>query len=105
MDRQRTALLQMQGWSLLVPSNLGLWRSRYPFRILNGWSIGDRLHEVNVPVLVINGRYDIAQDYVIAAYHENIAGAKWVKFENSSHLPCWEERAEYMTTVAEFLDN
>ena len=105
MGRQRTAPSRMQGWSYLVLFNTGIGCSRYPFRILNGWSIGDRLHEVNVPVLVINGRYDIAQDYVIAAYHENIAGAKWVKFENSSHLPCWEERAEYMTTTAEFLDN
>ena len=63
------------------------------------------MHEVDVPTLVINGRYDIAQDWVTAPYHKNIPGAKWVKFENSSHLPCWEERAEYITTTAEFLDN
>ncbi len=58
---------------------------------------------MNVPTLVINGRYDIAQDYVTAAYVENIPNAKWVRFENSSHTPCWEERDEYMRLLGEFL--
>lgn len=39
----------------------------------------------------------------MAAYHEKIPGAKWIKFENSSHLPCWEEREQYMQAVEKFL--
>ena len=67
------------------------------------WNIIDRLHEVDVPTLVINGRYDIAQDWVMAAYREKIPNAKWTEFENSSHTPFWEERKAYMEEVARFL--
>ena len=61
------------------------------------------MHQVKVPTLVINGKYDIAQDYVTRAYSENIAGSKWITFENSSHTPFWEERERYMQVVGEFL--
>ncbi|TFK93666.1 proline-specific peptidase [Polyporus arcularius HHB13444] len=71
--------------------------------ITKNWSIVDRLHLVDVPTLVINARYDIAQDFVVAAYVERIPDVKWAKFENSSHTPCWEERPEYMHIVAKFL--
>ncbi|RPD74898.1 proline-specific peptidase [Lentinus tigrinus ALCF2SS1-7] len=71
--------------------------------ILTGWDIGSRLHEINVPTLVINGRYDIAQEYVTRAYIDNIPGAKFITFEESSHTPFFEEREKYMETVAEFL--
>ena len=71
---------------------------------MDGWTIVGRLHEIDAPTLVINGRYDIAQDWVVAPYHETIPGARWVKFEESSHLPCWEEREVYMRIVAEFLE-
>ena len=39
----------------------------------------------------------------MAAYYEKIPGAKWIKYENSSHLPCWEERGAYMKAIEEFL--
>ncbi|KAI0749651.1 proline-specific peptidase [Daedaleopsis nitida] len=71
--------------------------------ILKGWTVVDRLHQVKVPTLVINGKDDIAQDYVTRAYSENISGSKWITFENSSHTPFWEERERYMQIVGEFL--
>ncbi|KAI0719392.1 proline-specific peptidase [Cerioporus squamosus] len=71
--------------------------------ILTGWNIEGRLHEINVPTLVLNGRYDIAQDYVTRAYAEKIPGAKFITFEESSHTPFFEEREKYIQTVAEFL--
>ena len=86
---------------LSVSSCVCLFNLRY--RILNGWTVVERLHDVNVPTLTINGKYDIAQDFVMAAYHEKIPGAQWIKFENSSHLPCWEEREEYMKAIEAFL--
>ncbi|KAI0667426.1 proline-specific peptidase [Trametes maxima] len=71
--------------------------------ILRGWSIVDRLHDVDVPTLVINGRYDVAQDYVVEDYYKNIPDARWVTFAESSHTPFWEEREGYMRVVGEFL--
>ena len=65
----------------------------------------DRMHLVEVPTLVINGRYDIAQDWVVRPYAEKIPGAKWIVFEESSHTPMWEEREGFMKAVAEFLED
>ncbi|KAJ3752100.1 proline iminopeptidase [Lentinula raphanica] len=72
---------------------------------LNGWSIEDRLHAVTVPTFVINGRKDIAQDFVCKAFFWKIKQSKWVTFENSSHVPMWEERERYMKLVDEWLEN
>ncbi|KAI0649026.1 proline-specific peptidase [Trametes meyenii] len=71
--------------------------------ILKGWSVIDRLHLINIPTLIINGRYDIAQDYVVKPFSDNIPNSKWVTFENSSHTPFWEEREKYMEVVGRFL--
>ena len=71
--------------------------------VTKGWTIVDRLHDVDVPTLVINGQYDVAQDYVTEAYINRIPGAKWIKFEESSHMPFWEEREKYMQLTADFL--
>lgn len=74
-----------------------------PHSILKGWTIVDCLHDVDVPTLVVNGAYDIADDEIVKPYVENIPNSKWVKFDSSSHTPFWEEREKYMQIVGEFL--
>jgi len=74
-----------------------------PGGVLSNWTIIDRLHLVRVPTLVINGRADIAQDFVCGPFFWNIQKAKWVTFELSSHFPLWEERERYMKLTGEFL--
>ncbi|EIW57647.1 proline-specific peptidase [Trametes versicolor FP-101664 SS1] len=73
--------------------------------MLHGWTIIDRLHLIKVPTLVINGRYDIAQDWVIKPFAYNIPNSTWITFEASSHTPFWEERERFMQVVGEFLQN
>ena len=72
---------------------------------LRNWSIEDRLHRVAVPTLVINGRYDEAADDTIAPFLESIPEVQHHRFEESSHMPHWEERSSYMKVVSEFLDS
>ena len=72
---------------------------------LRNWSIEDRLHRVAVPTLVINGRYDEAADDTIAPFLESIPEVQHHRFEESSHMPHWEERFSYMKVVSEFLDS
>ena len=72
---------------------------------LKDWDISDRLDKVRVPSLVINGRKDVIQDYVIAGYFWGIKNSKWVTFENSSHVPFWEEREKYNRLVGEWLNS
>jgi len=73
--------------------------------VLNGWNISDKLDKVRVPSFVINGRKDLAQDFVTADYFWKIKKSKWVTFENSSHVPMWEERERYNQLVGEWLNS
>lgn len=72
--------------------------------MLKDWSIVDRLQLVDVPVLVANGRYDIARDDVVEPFVKKILDAKWLEFEASSYTPFWEERERYMQAVGNFLE-
>ena len=71
----------------------------------SGWTIVDRLHNIDVKTLVINGAADMAQDFVIRPFLDNIPDVTHVKFEHSSYAPFWEERETYMQVVSEFLDS
>lgn len=71
--------------------------------VLANWTIIDRLKNINVPTLVINGAHDIAQDFVVQPFLDNIPNVTHTKFEHSSHTPMWEERGLYMSVVATFL--
>lgn len=71
---------------------------------LVGWSIIDGLHKINVPTLLLNGRDDIAQDFVVQPFFDGISRVKWLTFEKSSHVPMWEEREKFMEVVEHFLE-
>lgn len=70
---------------------------------LRDWSIIDRLHLIDVPTLVINGRYDTAQDIVIQPFLRGIQGVKWAKMQKSSHMAHFEEPKRYLSVVGRFL--
>lgn len=71
--------------------------------ILNNWTVIDRLHLVHASTLVVHGRKDIAQDFVVKPFFDKIQKVKWVTLENSSHTPFLEERERYMELVSGFL--
>lgn len=70
---------------------------------LKNWSIVEELHKILQPVLILNGRYDEAQDACVAPYFNLIPKAKWVTFEESSHTPQWDERERYIQVIGDFL--
>jgi pimeloyl-ACP methyl ester carboxylesterase len=72
---------------------------------LNDYNSVDRLHEITVPCLVVNGRYDTAADFTLTSFFKNLPRVKWVKFdsEHSSHTPMWEDRERYIKLLDEFL--
>jgi L-proline amide hydrolase len=67
------------------------------------WSTLDRLGQIQVPTLVISGRYDEATPRAQEALVHGIGGAEQVILEQSSHMPFWEQRDEYMAAVDDFL--
>jgi L-proline amide hydrolase len=71
---------------------------------LRDWTIEDRVGRIAVETLVISGRYDEATELCVRPYVEGIETARWVVFEESSHMPHVEERAKTMAVIAEFLD-
>ncbi|KAH7906879.1 proline-specific peptidase [Hygrophoropsis aurantiaca] len=86
-----------QGWDDLTVT-------RAMEKVTRKWSIIDQLPSFpRIPTLVINGSADMSQDDVIAPFVSDIQGAQWVQFQKSSHMPFWEERAEYMDVVEGFL--
>src|SRR5439155_15797590 len=70
---------------------------------LKGWSMRDRLHEIDVPTLVVRGRYDMCTEPIAAELVNGIRGAREVVFEHSSHTPVLEETDRYLEVVGAFL--
>lgn len=70
---------------------------------LKDWDITPELPKINVPVLVLSGRFDEATPDCVRPYKDRIKGAEWVIFESSSHMPHVEETALCMATVGAFL--
>lgn len=67
------------------------------------WSIEDRIDKIKVSTLLINGKYDGAQDMVMEPFFNAIDKVKWVRFGESSHVPHLEEPEEFLKVVGDFL--
>jgi L-proline amide hydrolase len=72
--------------------------------VIKDWDRTDRLSEIQVPTLILSGRYDEATPAINTILHKGITGSEWILFENSSHLSHVEEPELYMQTVRAFLD-
>jgi proline-specific peptidase len=70
---------------------------------LKNWDITERLDEIDVPTLLLSGRYDEATPLIVGTIHERIANSQWIVFEESSHMPHVEEPAEFTDAVRTFL--
>ncbi|OCJ09239.1 amino acid amidase [Rhizobium sp. AC44/96] len=71
---------------------------------LKTWSIIDRLPAINVPTLIVSGRYDEATPATVQPFMDGIKGARWEIFEHSSHMPHVEEQEACMRVVGTFLN-
>ncbi|KAI0019872.1 proline iminopeptidase [Xylariomycetidae sp. FL0641] len=86
------AYVTMQGPSeFTVTGNYKDWQ---------GWK---EAHNINVPVLLISGRYDEVTESCVKPWFDTIAKIRWVTLENSAHMTHWEERERFMTLCGEFL--
>jgi proline iminopeptidase len=70
---------------------------------LRGWDVRDRLHEIDVPTLVVRGRHDMCTDAIAATLVGGIRNVREIVLEHSSHTPVLEETERYLDVVAEFL--
>ena len=72
--------------------------------ILKDWNIEDRLGEINIPVLILSGRYDESTPAINKILHDGIRNSEWVIFEESSHTPHLEETEHYIKVLSGFLE-
>jgi proline-specific peptidase len=70
---------------------------------LKGWDTRNRLREIDVPTLVVRGRYDMCTEPIAAELVDGIRSAREVVFEHSSHTPVLEETDRYLEVVGGFL--
>ena len=70
---------------------------------LRTWDITGRLHEIDVPTLLVSGAHDEATPLIVGTIHERIPGARWELFGDSSHMPHVEEPERFLDVVEEFL--
>jgi L-proline amide hydrolase len=70
---------------------------------IKDWQVKDRLAEIEVPALVVSGRYDEATPALQETLVRGIPQAEQVVLEESSHSPFWEERERFMDVVGDFL--
>ena len=71
---------------------------------LKEWDVIDRLGELDLPTLVTSGRYDECTPALVEPLAQGIAGAEWVLFEESAHMPYLEEPERYLEVVGAFLE-
>ena len=70
---------------------------------LQGWDVRPRLRELDLPALVIRGRYDLSTERIAATLVHGLPQAREVVFEESSHTPVLEETERYLEVVGGFL--
>ncbi|ASU85333.1 alpha/beta hydrolase [Nocardiopsis gilva YIM 90087] len=70
---------------------------------LKDWSVEECSADIEVPTLLISGRYDEATPATVQPFYDNIPDARWEIFEESSHLPHLEEPERFREVMAEFL--
>ncbi len=70
---------------------------------IKDWDITERLGEIDVPALLVSGRYDEATPAIVAQMKDRIPGSEWVLFEESSHMPHVEEPGRFLEVVGAFL--
>ena len=67
------------------------------------WQAKDRLAEVDVPALILSGRYDQATPALQQTLLSGLTESEWVLFEHSSHVPHLEEPEQYLSAVRSWL--
>ena len=70
---------------------------------LQGWDVRPRLRELDLPALVIRGRYDLSTESIASTLVSGLPQAREVVFEQSSHTPVLEETERYLEVVGSFL--
>jgi pimeloyl-ACP methyl ester carboxylesterase len=71
---------------------------------LNGWDIRDRLHEIDVPTMMLSGAADESTPLINKTMQDLIPGSKWVLIPNWTHMGHCYEPEPYIESAEAFLE-
>lgn len=94
------------GWFAADPTTYGTMYGPSEITItgsLRDWTVVDKLHNIKVPTLLINGTEDEAQDVAMRPFFERIDKVKWITMERASHFSHVDRREDYMQHLLDFL--
>lgn len=74
-----------------------------PSGLLKDFDITDKLSQINIPTLLLAGRFDEATPEVTEYFMSLIPNSQVKIFEKSAHMPHWIEREKYIKTIRDFL--
>jgi proline iminopeptidase len=79
--------------------------NRFLSDVLPKWSVLDRLHEIQVPTLVIGTTDDWVTPMEVGAkrIHERLPNSELMVFEHSGHFPFIEEQGRFLQEVGEWI--
>ena len=75
----------------------------YVTGVLAEWNVESRLGELDVPTLILSGRYDEATPAHQQRLRDGIRGSQWETLEHSAHLTFFEEPDRYAEVLTSFL--
>ncbi|WP_428264988.1 proline iminopeptidase-family hydrolase [Haliangium sp.] len=84
----------MQGPSEFVPGG-----------ILQGWSVWDRLGEIEVPTLTIGAAHDSMDPAEMKQMSELVQRGRYLHCPNGSHMAMWDDQEVYMRGVIQFIQD
>jgi pimeloyl-ACP methyl ester carboxylesterase len=73
--------------------------------VLADLDVTTNLHKITASTLLISGTYDRYRggDEMVRPFLDKIKHVQWVNFDNSSHMPSYEEPERYLKVVDDFL--
>ena len=67
------------------------------------WNVESKLHEINVPTLIISGALDESTPAINELMHKGIKNSKWVLLKKSHHIGYAEEPDIVIETIKSFV--
>lgn len=74
-----------------------------PAGLLADWEIVAQLGRIELPTLVVSGRYDLTPPSIAADLYQGIPNSEWVVYEHSANVPHIEEPERYLEVLDGFL--
>ncbi|MEN2416408.1 proline iminopeptidase-family hydrolase [Flavobacterium mesophilum] len=69
------------------------------------WDVKNRLHEIEIPTLMIGAKYDTMDPKAMEEQSKLVKNGHYLYCPNGSHLAMWDDQQVYMNGVIDFIHN